>query len=345
MLRITTIGAFPCPEEYDVPNWFKDNQSTAHYTEYIKSKNPINIDNAISMVIDAQVENNVDILTDGEIYRENYIHYFCRYLTNIDFDMMLNKNHRNNAMNTALPVIVGPIKNTKPGFSASDWLRAQKHTEKPLKFTIPGPMTIVDTLVNNYYDDLHQLRLALINIIKQELRDLVNVGCKYIQLDEPCLARYPDLALSYGIADVEECFSEVSKNVNTIVHMCCGYPTKLDEDNYQKAEPDAYMQLADSLDKTQNIKQISIEDAFRNNDLALFHKFKQKTIILGSVNVCKSKLDNIDDVCNRVKEILTIIPKDRLILAPDCGLGFYKWSDAIMRLSFLNDVRFRLYSS
>lgn len=192
----------------------------------------------------------------------------------------------------------------------------------PMKITLPGPMTITDSVVDQYYGNQKILGNVLAKFINTEIKALVSAGCKTIQVDEPVLMRYPDQALEYGIEQLSSCFNGVSaSDVVKTVHLCCGYPNYLDEVGYKKADKDAYVLLADRLDQA-GFDQISIEDAHRHNDLSLFQQFKKSKIVLGSVQIACSRVESVEEIRTRLQQVLTVLPADRLIVAPDCGLGF-----------------------
>jgi len=119
-----------------------------------------------------------------------------------------------------------------------------------------------------------------------------------------------------------------------VVHICCGYPSYLDQTDYLKAEQSSYGRLAKALDAAK-VDQISIEDAHRHNDLSLLDLFETSTIIFGSIAVAKSAVENVDDVRNRLRAALDHIDRDRLMAAPDCGLGFLGRDLARSKLSVL----------
>lgn len=136
------------------------------------------------------------------------------------------------------------------------------------------------------------------------------------------MMRFPDQALDYGIEQLSSCFHGVSAaDVIKTVHLCCGYPDYLDQEGYKKADKDVYLRLADQLDAA-GFDEISIEDAHRHNDLSLFEHFKKSKIVLGSVKIASSRVESVDEIRSRLQEVLTVLPADRLVVAPDCGLGF-----------------------
>jgi 5-methyltetrahydropteroyltriglutamate--homocysteine methyltransferase len=133
-------------------------------------------------------------------------------------------------------------------------------------------MTIADTVVDEHYGNERQLNKALAEAINTEIADLAKAGCQWIQVDEPLFARHPDKALDYGIENLERCFYGMPREVNRVVHLCCGYPRKLDDPNPAKADPSSYFKLASALDES-SVDAVSIEDAHRHNDLSLLECF------------------------------------------------------------------------
>jgi len=213
-----------------------------------------------------------------------------------------------------------------------DWSVAQNISSQPVKITMPGPMTITDTIANDYYTSNRELGEDLAKAINLELNRLVDAGCKYIQVDEPLFARKPKEAIEYGVENLEKCFDGISNpDVEKITHICCGYPDKLDAVDYPKAPLDSYHQIAELLDKS-IIDSISIEDAHRYNDLSLLEKFKQSKIIFGLIKIASSEEETISEIQKRVKDVLEHIDRERLIAAPDCGLGHLPRNLAMKKL-------------
>ncbi|MFQ5793869.1 MAG: hypothetical protein ACE5JP_02335 [Candidatus Bipolaricaulia bacterium] len=139
-------------------------------------------------------------------------------------------------------------------------------------------------------------------------------------MDEPVFAREPEKALAFGIENLERCFHGVPSHVVCVVHMCCGYPDKLDNEDYPKADPAAYFMLADAVDAS-SIQAVSIEDAYRYNDLTLLEHYTRTKVIFGVIAIARTRLEPVEEIAVRLTEALNHIDADRLIAAPDCGLG------------------------
>ena len=181
-------------------------------------------------------------------------------------------------------------------------------------------MTISDTTADEFYKDPERQAHDLAKALNAEILALANAGCKIIQIDEPIFARKPDAAIAYGMDTLTECFAGLPSDVTRAVHMCCGYPNRLDDTDYPKADQNSYIQIARAVDGIAD--QISIEDAHRHNPDQLFELFEKSALIVGFITVASSRVETVDQIRARMEHILTILPADRVIAAPDCGLGF-----------------------
>lgn len=327
-LLTTTIGAYPKPDFVPIPDWFRNpagpdtHQPTGGYLEAIAAMGEEAEElfaRGVAQVVADQVEAGIDIPTDGEVRRENYIHYHCRHIEGIDFDTLTAKEVRGGAYSAELPSITGPVK-ARDHFLGADWKLAQACTDRPVKITMPGPMTIADTNVNLHYADEADLCADLAVAINAEVRALAEAGCTWIQIDEPVFARKPDRALAYGVEHLDRCFQGLPAGITRVMHMCCGYPDRLDRDDYPKAEREAYFRLAEAVDGS-CVDAVSLEDAHRHNDLSLLERFANIKVILGVVAIAKSRIEEVGEIRARLESALRHIDAGRLIAAPDCGLG------------------------
>jgi 5-methyltetrahydropteroyltriglutamate--homocysteine methyltransferase len=341
-LLTTTIGAYPKPEYVLVPDWFREESTTVRnpteaYEEYLSTRKidmKDLLDQATREVVREQVQIGIDIPTDGEIRRENYIHYHCRHLGGIDFGRLTRKVMRSGSWVVAVPTIVGAIQARDGNFLFRDWEVAQRVTDQPVKITVPGPLTITDSVADAYYGDEKKLGQDLAEALNKEIRTLAEAGCEWIQIDEPVFAREPEKALGYGVENLERCFHGVPKKVKRLTHICCGYPDKVDNENYLKADREAYFQLAPALDEAA-IDAVSIEDAHRQNDLSLLEEFKKTTVILGVVAIARSRVEPIEEISSRLRTALNHIDRTRLMVAPDCGLGMLDQETVLMKLDHM----------
>ena len=340
----TVIGAYPKPDYLKITDWFnaEGGTDTANPTKLYENEiKKMGADaeaifkRAAEEVIKDQLDCGIDIITDGEIKRENYIHYHCRHLNGVDFNTLTEKVARTGNYKCWLPTITNKISATDP-FLVNEWKNNQSLSDKPVKVTIPGPMTITDTIANTYYKSDEEMGCDLAIAINTEIKRLVDAGCKYIQVDEPLFARKPENALSFGIENLEKCFEGINQNdVEKITHICCGYPDKLDAVDYPKAPLDSYKKIAQSLDNS-IIDSVSIEDAHRYNDLTFLKDYKHTKIIFGLIKIASSNIETVEEIKSRIHEVLKFISKEQLIAAPDCGLGHLSRELAMEKLKIMS---------
>jgi len=339
-LLTTTIGAYPKPKYVNLPDWFNNLDTSTPTKGWAEAMDAMG-DEAESILIKGtheavfdQVNAGIDIPTDGEIARENYIHYHCRHLDGIDFENLTKKTLRTGNYSSFLPTVRKKVKPMEL-FLVKDWKRAQNVTNKPVKITMPGPLTIADTVVDEYYGNQKDFGIAIAEALNFEVISLANAGCQHIQIDEPLFARYPEKALEFGIENLERSFHNCPNTVTKTAHMCCGYPDKIDVENYPKAPLESYFQIADSMEDS-SIDALSLEDAHRHNNLILLERFKTTTIILGVITIAKSQIEEVDIIRKRLELALEHIDSNRLIAGPDCGLGILGRELAVKKMKNLS---------
>ena len=347
-LRTTCIGAYPKPDNLPIRDWFQIDQGltsdgsavTRRYTEVMSTADDdveMSLVSATRRAVEDQIACDIDIPTDGEQRRENYIHYHCRHLNGFDFNNLSKTVLRDGAYSAELPTITGKIDPRGDHFLDRDFEIAQSFTDRPIKITVPGPTTIMDTTVDHFYGDERRLAFDLADALNFEIRALAKAGCRYIQVDEPLFARNVQRALDFGVECLDRCFDGVADDVIRVMHMCCGYPEHLDDEKYHKADPACYFQLAEAVDRS-TIHQVSIEDAHRYNDLSLLEKFRSSTVIFGAVAIAESRLEPVEQIRERLREALRHIDEERLIAAPDCGLAMLGRELAMQKLNHLSEA-------
>ena len=324
----TCIGAYPKPDYLALPDWFNqpeglDSSDPTELWQQAFEALGTDAENilkrAVEDVINQQVDAGIDIPSDGEVPRENYIHYHCRHIDGIDFSRLTNQSLREGNYEANLPTIIKAVSAREP-FLSKDWKRAQSFTDKPVKITIPGPMTIGNTTADVFYNNPKHRGEDLAEALNFEVLALANAGCKHIQIDEPIFARKSDDALAFGFDNLERAFHGCPDSVTKTVHMCCGYPDRLDNEHYPKADKNAYFSLADAIEQS-SIDAVSLEDAHRYNDLSLLERFKTTSVIFGVIAIAKTRVESVEEIRNRLIKALDHIDAYRLIAAPDCGLG------------------------
>ena len=236
-LLTTTIGAYPKPSCTPIGDWFPDPDDAdagaegegllkrwrrAGYEQKIAEAGEAAEAAFVAAIEEAvrdQVDAGVDVPTDGEVRRENYIFYQCRNMNGIDFEHLTEKVARDGAFTAEVPTITGPVA-PRDLVLARDWRIAQRVTDRPVKITLPGPMTVTDSLANAFYPDAKTQGRALAEALNAEVRALAAAGCRHIQVDEPVFARKPEQALDYGIENLERVFHGVPEDVQRSSRTC-----------------------------------------------------------------------------------------------------------------------------
>jgi len=335
-IKTTCIGAFPKPDCLPIKDWFKIIPADDSYNDAVikgwtdDAKHEALFERAIREAVQIQIDCGIDIPTDGEQRRENYVHYQCRYMDGFDFENLEHRVLRNGAYESDLPAVRSKIKAGQPVLPR-DYKLAQGFTDRPVKITIPGPMTIIGTVADCYYEDDQKLAFDLADALNREALALADAGCVHIQVDEPLFARKPDDAADFGYEALERVFHGMPDHVVRTVHMCCGYPEHIDQPEYPKADHNVYHQLVAALDG--KIDALSIEDCHCHCDLSLFEKFNKTIAIVGFVDIAVSQIEAVEQITARMREVLTVIPPQRLIAAPDCGLGFLTLAQTRIKLT------------
>ena len=334
----TTIGAYPKPADAPVPMWTKMGEQrraapTMVYDALVgdrSAETKRTLDRMTRDAVREQADCGITIPTDGEIRREHYVYYHCRHVPGIDFRHLSEQTMRDGSWVARVPTVTSKLE-PGPPFLPDDWRVAQSATDRAVKITLPGPLTISDTIANEYYASRPELARALADVLNIEIKRLAEAGCTWIQIDEPLFARQVDEALAFGVECLERCFGGVGPQVNRAVHICCGYPAGLDDPHPAKADAASYFGLSGALD-TADVDAVSIEDAHRPNDLKLLELFGHTTIILGLIDIAKSHVESVETLRARMGAALEHIDADRLIAAPDCGFALLPRQLAMAKL-------------
>ena len=313
VLTTTVVGSWPKPswlssDEHDTSGWAVDRQWQFR-DEELRQKQ----DEATEWALREQEATGVDVVSDGEERRDNYVYYFCRRLDGFDFEYRTRIVGRSGAWEWPAPRITGPIISRR-NYLPDDYSFVRKRTNRRVKMTIPGPMTIVDSVQDEYYGDEAALAFDIAKAIRQEVAALAAIGCDFIQFDEPAFSRYPQKMSDYGMRALEECFEGIP-NITTAVHVCRGYPIE----GYTRAGLDGYHLIAPMLADSK-VAQISIEGTDRLLDLKILEKFGEKVVIFGVLDVGDTEIEGVDEIERRIMQALEHVGPDRLSPAPNCGM-------------------------
>jgi len=326
-VKTTVVGAWV---EGAVKNWFTEEEDgrrmmgrawRPQLKENVEDEDA-KVRRMVESVVEKQAWLGLDIVTDGEVGREGYYMHFIRNgVIGIDLHTLSDKVMRDGAFVSQVPTVVSNVTPTSEPWCYKEYLRAQKGSKVPVKYTLPGPMTIMDGSYNGHYADQRDLAKDLVKLLQREVLALAANGCVHIQLDEPVMMRYADKALEFGVSDAAAVFLGCPPSVQKTIHLCCGYPDRFEPVDYQKADKTSYGAVLQALDRA-GFNWASIEDAEAQNDLSFLSTLEHLGIQLGAVTIARAKLETPQEIVKRAKMALKYLPKERLMLAPDCGLGF-----------------------
>jgi 5-methyltetrahydropteroyltriglutamate--homocysteine methyltransferase len=269
-------------------------------------------------VLKEQEAAGIDIVTDGEQSRQHFVHGFLARLDGIDFDKKVTIGIRADRYKAEVPTVTGPLARRAPvHLDEVRWARA--HTERKLKFTIPGPMTIVDTLADEHYRDRRRLAFEFARVINEEARDLVAAGLDVLQLDEPAFNVYMDDVAAWGIEALHRAIEGLA--CTTAVHICYGYGIKANVDwkGTLGAEWRQYEQTFPLLARSR-IGQVSLECANSRVPLSLLGLLAGKDVLVGCIDVATETVETPEDVAATIRRALEHVPAARLFPCTNCGM-------------------------
>ncbi len=275
-------------------------------------------DDAVLLAIKLQEEVGLAVVTDGEQRRRHYIDEFARALDGFDYGRLVEKRTRGDRYTAPVPTVDRPVARTRP--ILLDGLRFLKaHTTRPVKVTIPGPLTIADTAHDAYYGDKRTFVFAIADAINAEARALAAAGADVVQIDEPTFNIYLDEVEAWGVAALDRCLDGVA--ARTAVHVCYGYGTAaVLAWKQQNTDWDQYRRLLPLL-RASRVQQVSLEFAASGVDPAVLAEVGDKDVLYGCVGVSPAPPEPPEMIAARLRAALRYVPPDRLFPCTDCGMA------------------------
>ena len=279
------------------------------------------LDRACLTAIRDQSRAGIDFISDGEERRDHYIMNVLRGLEGIDFENLKAKSMRAGRYLRKLPVVVEKIGYKGP-ILVEDFLFTLKYAWGIPKISLPGPITVIDTLVSEYYrNNREKMARDYAEAIRNEVESLITAGCRAIQFDDPVLLREPQQAKEWGLEALQACFRGYEQQATFFVHICRGYPDKASEKMglAYKASQERYGDMLEWLSES-SLDVVSIEGAQGQLDLSILPAIGKKKIMLGVINVGSNRVEQVLELVERGKEALQYLGPEQLILSPDCGM-------------------------
>jgi len=311
LLRTTIAGSLPKPAWLAEPlalwaPWKLDGDALALAKR-----------DAVRLVLFDQEHAGIDIVTDGEQTRRHFVTTFLEGLEGVDFANKKTVRIRNR-YDADVPMVVGPVARRHPIYvDDARFLRAE--TERKVKYTLPGPMTMVDTLYDGHYKSREKLAWAFAEILNDEAREIEAAGVDVIQFDEPAFNVYFDEVRDWGVAALERAAQGL--RCTTAVHICYGYGIKANNE-WKKTLGSEWRQYEQTFPLLANsrIAQVSLECANSHVPIDLVGLLAGKDVLVGAIDVASDLVETPEDVARTIRAALRFVPAERLYPCTNCGM-------------------------
>jgi 5-methyltetrahydropteroyltriglutamate--homocysteine methyltransferase len=282
-------------------------------------------DDATVLAIRDMERAGIDIITDGEMRRESYSNRFALALEGVDTESPVEIVGRTGGK-TLVPRVTGEIRRSR-AVELRDARFLRDNTDRATKITLPGPFTLSQQAANRHYADDEEMAMAFAAAVNAEARELKTSGIDIIQLDEPWVQARPEAASRYAVKAINRALDGVPGE--RTVHLCFGYAQVV------RDKPSAYSFLPQLADCT--AEAISIEAAQPKLDLGVLRDLAGKTIVLGVLDLGSPRVESAEEVAARIRRGLDVLPPERLMPAPDCGMKYLTRDQAFGKLKALAD--------
>lgn len=314
MLFPTTIaGSLPKPEWLAEPNMLWAPWKSGG-DELLRAKR-----DATLIWLKIQEDAGIDLVTEGEQARQHFVHGFLEKIEGIDFAHKVEMGIRKDRYKAMVPQVVAPLR-LKGRVHADEARVARTHTRKKLKFTLPGPMTIIDTIADRYYDDRVKMAFAFAELLNEEAKALQADGVDLVQFDEPAFNVYMDEVNDWGIKALERAAQGLT--CATAVHICYGYGIKANTDWKETLGTQwrQYEQIFPAIDASP-IQQVAIECRNSKVPLDLLALLKNKIVQAGVIDVASDTVETAEDVVTVIDAVSKFVPKSNIIATTNCGMA------------------------
>ncbi len=313
MLETTTAGSLPKPFWLATPRmlWPPWRESGALLDEAKRD--------ATILALKEQEDCGIDIVSDGEQSRQHFVHGFLEAIEGIDFTKRVKMGIRDNRYVADCPTVVGPLRR-KRSVHAAEARIARAHTRRKLKFTLPGPMTIVDTIADEHYRDRVALAMAFAVLLNEEARDLAALGVDVIQFDEPAFNVYLNAVSDWGVPALHRAIEGVA--CRTAVHICYGYGIKpnIEWKATLGSEWRQYEIIFPAL-AASRLDEVSLECANSRVPVELLGLLGSKTVQLGVIDVATEKIETPQGVAATIRGVFRQLPPERIQPSTNCGMA------------------------
>lgn len=273
---------------------------------------------ALQIAVQEQRRSGIDIISDGEQTRQHFVTTFIEHLSGVDFEQRETVRIRNR-YDASVPTVVGAVGREKSVFvDDARFLRAQ--TDQPIKWALPGPMTMIDTLYDRHYKSREKLAWEFATILNQEARELEAAGIDIIQFDEPSFNVFFDEVRDWGVAALERAAEGL--RAETVVHICYGYGIKANTD-WKATLGSEWRQYEESFPLLQRsaIDIVSLECQHSHVPMELIELIRGKKVMLGAIDVARETIESPEEVADTLRKALRFVDADKLLPSTNCGMA------------------------
>ncbi|OOS20218.1 5-methyltetrahydropteroyltriglutamate--homocysteine methyltransferase [Moraxella lincolnii] len=311
LLPTSTAGSLP------KPSWLAEPEKLWSPWKLPEDQLASGKQDALLVCLQEQQQAGLDIVSDGEQTRQHFVTTFIEHLDGVDFAQRETVKIRNR-YDASVPTVVGAVSRPKAVF-VDDAKFLRQYTTQPIKWALPGPMTMVDTLYDNHYKSREKLAWEFAKILNEEAKALQAVGVDIIQFDEPAFNVFFDEVNDWGIAALERAVEGL--NCETAVHICYGYGIQANND-WKKtlgSEWRQYETLFPNLQKS-NIDIISLECQNSHVPMDLIEIIRGKKVMVGAIDVATSNIETPEQVADTLRKALQFVDADKLYPSTNCGM-------------------------
>jgi 5-methyltetrahydropteroyltriglutamate--homocysteine methyltransferase len=288
---------------------------------------------ATLIALKLQEDSGIDVVGDGEQARQHFVHGFLEQVEGIDFGRKVEMGIRADRYKAMVPTVTGPLR-LKGRVHAAEARHARAHTTRTLKFTLPGPMTIVDTIADAHYGDRVKMAMAFAALLNEEARALEQDGVDVIQFDEPAFNVYMDAVKDWGIEALHRAADGLS--CTTAVHICYGYgiAANIEWKASLGGEWRQYEAVFPALAQSR-IHQVSVECRNSRVPLHLLSLLEGKDVLVGVIDVASDEIETPEQVCDTLAAVMQHVPKEHIIACTNCGMAPMRRDVALGKLMAL----------
>jgi 5-methyltetrahydropteroyltriglutamate--homocysteine methyltransferase len=288
---------------------------------------------ALQVALHEQTQAGIDIVSDGEQTRQHFVTTFIENLNGVDFEQRKTVTIRDRYQ-ASVPTVIGPVSRQQSVF-VEDAKFLRKQTKQPIKWALPGPMTMIDTLYDDYYHSREKLAWEFAKILNQEAKELEAAGVDIIQFDEPAFNVFFDDVNDWGMACLERAIEGL--NCETAVHICYGYGIKANTE-WKKTLGDEWRQYESVFPKLQksNIDIISLECHNSRVPIELLELLRGKKVMVGAIDVASQVIETPEEVAQTLRQALKFIDADKLYPCTNCGMAPLSRDTARAKLAALS---------